>query len=57
MQDREETTSEASWTAVTKGKGKEVWRLELEGDAEKPEVTVLVNEAEGVSVNGTTSRR
>ena len=24
MQDKEETTSEASWTAVTKGKGNEV---------------------------------
>ena len=35
----EETTSEASWTAVTKGKGKEVWRREPEGEAENPEVT------------------
>ena len=49
MQDKEETASGASWTAVTKGK--EVWRLELDGEAENPEVTVLVNEAEGVSVN------
>ena len=30
MQDKEETTSEASWTAVTKGKGKEVWSVEPE---------------------------
>ena len=30
MQDKEEATSEASWTAVTKGKEKEVWRLEPE---------------------------
>ena len=51
MQDKEETTSEASWTAVTKVKEKDVLRLELEGEAEKPEVTVLWNEAEGVSVN------
>ena len=51
MKDVEETTSEASWTAVTKGKGKELWRLDPEGEAEKPEVTVLWNEAEGVSVN------
>ena len=51
MQDKEETTSEASWTAVTKKKGKEVWRLELEGEAVKPEVTVLWNASEGVSVN------
>ena len=51
MQDKEEATSDASWTAVTKGKGKEVWRLEPEGEAEKLEVTVLRNEAEGVSVN------
>ena len=60
MQDKEETTSEASWTAVTKKKGKEVWRLELEGEAVKPEVTVLWNASEGVSVNpkvkATTSR-
>ena len=26
-------------SAVTKGKGKEVWRLEPEGEAENPEVT------------------
>ena len=51
MQDKEETTSEASWTAVTKGKGKDEWRLETEGEAEKPEVIVLWNEAKGVSVN------
>ena len=49
MQDKGKTTSEASRTAVTKGKGREVWMLELEGEAEKPEVTVLWNEAEGVS--------
>ena len=51
MHDKEETASEASWKAVTKGKEKEVWRLEPEGEAENPEVTVLGNEAEGVSVN------
>ena len=51
MHDKEETASEASWKAVAKGKEKEVWRLEPEGEAEKPEVTVLENEAEGVSVN------
>ena len=51
MQDKEEITFEASWIAVTQGRGKEVWRLEPEGEAEKPEVTVLWNEAEGVSVN------
>ena len=37
MQDKEETVSE--------------WWLELEGEAEMPEVTVLWIEAEGVSVN------
>ena len=47
MKDMEETTSKASWTIVTTGKEKEVW----EGEAEKPEATVLWNEAEGVSVN------
>ena len=51
MHDKEEITPEASWTAVTKGKGKEVWRLEPEGETETPEVTVWWNEAEGVSVN------
>ena len=45
MQEMEETTSEASWTAVTKGKEEEVWRLEPEGEAERPEVTDLWNEA------------
>ena len=51
MEDKEETPLEASWTAVTKGEDKEMWRRELEGEAEKPEVTVLWNEAEGVSAN------
>ena len=36
---------------MTKGNEKYVWRLEPEGEAEKPEVTVLRSEAEGVSVN------
>ena len=36
---------------MTKGKEKEVWRLEPEGEAERPEVTVPVNGVEGVSVN------
>ena len=48
---QEETTSEASWAAMTKGKGKEAWRVEPGGETEKPEVTALWNEAEGVSVN------
>ena len=30
MQDKEKTTFEASWTAVTKGKEQKVWRLEPE---------------------------
>ena len=47
----EETTSEAAWTAVTKGKEKEVWRLEPEGEAEKLEATGLWNEAEGTFVD------
>ena len=51
MQDKEETTSEASWIAVTEGKEKEVWRLEPEGEAERPEATVPWKGAEGVSVN------
>ena len=51
MQDKEETTSEASWTAVTKRKEEEVCRLEPEGEAEKPEVTVPWKEVKGVSVN------
>ena len=33
MKDMDETTSEASWTAVAKGKGKEVWSLEPEGES------------------------
>ena len=44
MKDMDETTSEASWTAVTKGE-------EKESEAEKPEATVPWNGVEGVSVN------
>ena len=33
MQDMEGTTYENSWTAVTRGKEEEVWRLEPEGEA------------------------
>ena len=51
MQDKEETTSEASWILVTKGKEKEVWRLKPEGEAARPEATVPWNGVEGVSVN------
>ena len=35
MKDMDEITSEASWTAGTKEKEKEVWSLEPEGEAEK----------------------
>ena len=48
MQDKEETTPEASWAAVTGRQDKEGWRLEPEGETERPEVTVLWNEAVGV---------
>ena len=51
MQDKEETTPEASWAAVTGKKEKDGWRLEPEGEAETPEVIVLWNEAEGVPAN------
>ena len=51
LQDKEETTSEVSWTAAARRRGKEAWRLEPEGEAEMPEVKVLWNEEEGVSVN------
>ena len=51
MQGKEGTTSEVSWTAVTQGEEKYVWRLEPEGEAERPEATVPWHEAEGVSVN------
>ena len=44
MKDMEETTSGASWTAAIKGKEKEVWRLEPEGEAEEPEATGLGSE-------------
>ena len=36
MKDVEETTSGASWTTVTGGKETVVWRLEPEGEVEKP---------------------
>ena len=51
MQDKEETTPEASWAAVTGKKEKDGWRLEPEGEAETPDVEVLWNEAEGVPAN------
>ena len=35
IQDKEETMSDTSWIAVTKGKGKEVWRLEPEGEGRR----------------------
>ena len=50
MKDKEETTSEDSWTAVTIGQEK-VWRLEPDGEAEKPKVTALWSGVKGVSVN------
>ena len=51
MQDKEETTSEPPWTAVTEGKGKRCGGWNRRVKREKPEVTVLRNEADGVSVN------
>ena len=36
---------------MTKGREKEVWTLEPEGEAERPEATVPWNVARGVSVN------
>ena len=51
MKDMEETTSEASWTAVTIGKEKEVRRLEPEGGAEKPQTVGQWSGVKGVSVN------
>ena len=51
MQEERETTLEVRGLMPQKGKKKEEWRLEPEGEAETPEVTVLWNEAEGVSVN------
>ena len=50
MKDMEDTTSEASWNTVKKGK-QDVWRPELEGEAVKPEAIGLVNEVKDVSVN------
>ena len=51
MKDMDEITSEASWTAVTKEKEKEVWSLVPECDAEKPGAIGLANEVKGISVN------
>ena len=50
MQDEQEVTSEASWTA-TGEEAEDGRRLEPEGETETLEVIVLGNEAEGVSVN------
>ena len=51
MQDKEETTPEASWAAVTGRKEDDGWRLEPEGEAETPETIVFWNEVEGVPVD------
>ena len=51
MKDMDETTSEASWNAVTKGKEKGVWSLEPEGEADKPGAIGPGSEVRGVSVN------
>ena len=51
MQDKEETTPEASRAAVVGRKENEGWRLEPEVETEAPELIVLWNEAEGVPVN------
>ena len=51
MREKEETTSEASWTAMTQGKENEVWRLEPDGEAEKPEAAAPWSGVKGVSVN------
>ena len=37
VKDMNEITSEVLWTTVTKGREKKVWRLEPDGQAEKPE--------------------
>ena len=49
--DMDETTSEASWTTVTNGEEKEVWSLESEGEAERPEVIGLMSETKDISMN------
>ena len=54
MKVMDETTSEASWTAVTKGKENEVWSLEPEGEAETPDAIGLGSEVKGVSVKAAT---
>ena len=51
MKDMSEITSEASWTAVTNEKEKEVWGLEPEGEAEKPGAIGPGSEVKGISVN------
>ena len=51
MKDMDEITSEASWTAVTKGKEKEAWSLEPEGEAEKPGAMGPRSEVKGISLN------
>ena len=47
----DETSSEASWTAATKGKEKQVWSLGREGEAVTREAIDWSGEVKGVSVN------
>ena len=49
LQDKEETTSDASWTAVKKETRGVVWSRRVKW--RRPEAAVLWNEVEGVSVN------
>ena len=51
MQDEEETTSEASRAAATKEKEKEMWRVEPEDEAERPEATEGEGRYEPVRAN------
>ena len=49
--DADEAMSESSWTALAKGKERDWWSIDLEGDMEKLEVVGPWSRTEGRSVD------
>ena len=49
--DADDAMSESSWTALAKGKERDWWSFDLEGEMEKLEVVGLLSRTEGGSVD------
>ena len=48
-QDADDAVSESSWTSLAKGKQRDWWSVDLEGEMEKLEVEGLLSATEGGS--------